>query len=201
MSMCGSRRGLGAATVRALTFRWLHQPFCLAPFSRWGRGTRCPETSGQLHRRRQRDHGNGRAPGHGEKGVQPCEVSDHVNGFPENYSDAQIEDEIAYVKNFGRAPQRFNSRARPYGRECRRWNIIFQAVSAEACGPNPKRRILARMFLVELGGENSIRLVLGGFLADLIGSLGQISGTPTPLQPIRGQNVFLHGYALSSPTD
>ena len=71
------------------------------------------------------------------------------------------------MKNFGWAPQRFSSRARPYGRSCRRWDIIFRAVSAEATGKDPKRRVLARMYLSELGGANSSRLVLAGFLADL----------------------------------
>ena len=87
--------------------------------------------------------------------------------FRKNYSDAQIEDEIAYVENFGWAPQRVSSRARPDGRSCRRWDIIFRAVSAEATGKDPKRRVLARMYLSELGGANSSRLVLAGFLADL----------------------------------
>ena len=37
----------------------------------------------------------------------------------------------------------------------------------EANGPNKDRRILARMYLEELGGVNSSRLLLGGLLADL----------------------------------
>jgi hypothetical protein len=87
--------------------------------------------------------------------------------FRKIVGDAQLDDEVSFVKNFGWAPQRFNSRARPYARECRRWKVIFDAVATEACGPNPGRRILATMYLVELGGENSSRLVLGGLLADL----------------------------------
>ena len=87
--------------------------------------------------------------------------------FRKTVGQAQLADEIAFVENFGWAPQRFNSRARPYARESRRWKTIFDAVATEAAGDNRDRRILARMFLVELGGENSSRLVLGGLLADL----------------------------------
>ena len=75
--------------------------------------------------------------------------------------------DIAFVKNFGWAPQRFNSRARPLAREARRWDIIFKALGEESQGSNQDRRILARGFLEELGGQNSVRLLLGGLLADL----------------------------------
>ena len=71
------------------------------------------------------------------------------------------------MENFGWTPQRFNSRARPLARESRRWNSIFEAVSSEASGPDKDRRELARMYMRELGGENSYRLLLGGLLADL----------------------------------
>ncbi len=87
--------------------------------------------------------------------------------FRKTVGDAQLADDVAFVKNFGWAPQRFNSRARPYARESRRWKTIFDAVATEAAGDNKARRILSRMYLAELGGENSSRLVLGGLLADL----------------------------------
>ena len=87
--------------------------------------------------------------------------------FRKTVGDAQMEDDIAFVKNFGWAPQRYSSRARPYARESRRWNSIFDAVATEAAGSNMQRRILAKMYLGELGGENSSRLLLGGLLADL----------------------------------
>ena len=103
-------------------------------------------------------------------GKKPYSLAKFLNTptvFRKTVGDDQVEDEIALVEHFGWALHRFSSRARPYARECRRWKTIFGAVSAEACGPNRERRILARMFLGELGGENSIRLVLGGLLADL----------------------------------
>ena len=87
--------------------------------------------------------------------------------FQKKVVDAQLADEVSFVKHFGWAPQRFTSRARPYARESRRWNSIFDAIAAEAASDDPNRRILARMFLQELGGDNSSRLVLGGLLADL----------------------------------
>ena len=87
--------------------------------------------------------------------------------FRKTVGDAQFADEIAFVKNFGWAPQRFTSRARPYARESRRWKVLFEAVAMEGAGADPTRRALARMFLAELGGQNSSRLVLGGLLADL----------------------------------
>ena len=87
--------------------------------------------------------------------------------FRKTVGDAQVNDEIAFVRNFGWAPQRFNSRAKPYAREARRWKVIFGAVATEAAGENKERRILARLFMEELGGEHSSRLLLGGMLADL----------------------------------
>ena len=68
---------------------------------------------------------------------------------------------------FGWAPQRFQSRARPYARESRRWHTIWSAVAAEADGKDPKRRELAVHLLSSLSGPNSMRLLLGGMLADL----------------------------------
>ena len=87
--------------------------------------------------------------------------------FRKTVGDAQVADEIAFVKNFGWAPQRFNSRAKPYARETRRWHTIFAAVATEAAGESKDRRALARMYLGELGGEHSSRLLLGGLLADV----------------------------------
>jgi len=87
--------------------------------------------------------------------------------FRKTVGDAQLADEIAFVKNVGWAPQRFNSRARPYARESRRWKTMFDAVATEASGDNRDRRILARMYFGELGGEHSSRLLLAGLLADL----------------------------------
>ncbi len=79
----------------------------------------------------------------------------------------QQENDIAFVKNFGWAPQRFNSRARPLARVSQRWDMIFKALGEESQGGDTDRRILARGFLEGLGGENSSRLLLGGLLADL----------------------------------
>ena len=73
---------------------------------------------------------------------------------------------VAFVQNFGWAPQRFQSRARPYARETRRWHAIWSAVAAEADGKDPKRRELAVHVLSSLSGPNSVRLILGGMLAD-----------------------------------
>ncbi len=81
----------------------------------------------------------------------------------------QHEGKAAFVKNFGWAPQRFNSRARPLARISRRWDCIFKALAQETRGSNQDRRVLARSFLEGLGGENSLRLLLGGMLADLCG--------------------------------
>ena len=81
--------------------------------------------------------------------------------------DAQLVDEMSWMKIFGWPPLRFNSRARPYARESRLWKSIFDAVAAEAASADQERRELARMYMLELGGENSSRLVLGGLLADL----------------------------------
>ena len=87
--------------------------------------------------------------------------------FRKKFGDAQVTDGVAFVRNFGWAPQRFQSRARPYARESRRWHTIWTAVAAEAEGKDPKRRELAVHLLTSLSGSNSMRLLLGGMLADL----------------------------------
>ena len=89
------------------------------------------------------------------------------NVFRHNVGQQQQEHDIAFVKNFGWAPQRFSSRARPLARESTRSDIIFNALGEESKGSDRDRRILARGFLEDLGGENSSRLLLGGLLADL----------------------------------
>ena len=89
--------------------------------------------------------------------------------FRKKFEDAQAAKvEAAWVKNFGWAPQRFQSRARPYARECRRWKAIWSSVASEAASSDSSnRRALATMYLMELGGEFSSRLLLAGLLADL----------------------------------
>ena len=52
--------------------------------------------------------------------------------FRKTVGDAQIQNEVAFLKKFGWAPQRFSSRARPLARESRRWNAVFDAVAQEA---------------------------------------------------------------------
>ena len=59
--------------------------------------------------------------------------------FRKTVGNAQVDEAISFVKNFGWAPQRFTSRARPYARESRRWNVIFNALAEEAVGPNRDR--------------------------------------------------------------
>ena len=87
--------------------------------------------------------------------------------FRKRVGDAQAEHDVAFVRNFGWAPQRFQSRARPYGRAARRSGPIWSAVAEEASSTNRERRDLAQRYLVELGSANSPRLLLGGMLADL----------------------------------
>ena len=67
--------------------------------------------------------------------------------FRKTIGDAQLDDEVTFVKNFGWAPQRFNSRARPLARERRRWKSIFDAVALEAASADKNQRVLARMYL------------------------------------------------------
>ena len=103
-------------------------------------------------------------------GKQPYSLAKFVSTsevFRKKVGDAQVTEGVAFVQNFGWAPQRFQSRARPYARESRRWHSIWTAVAAEADGKDPKRRELAVHFLDSLGGQNSMRLLLGGMLADL----------------------------------
>ena len=103
-------------------------------------------------------------------GKQPYSLAKFVSTsgvFRKRFTDAQVKDGVAFVRNFGWAPQRFQSWARPYGRETRRWHAIWSTVAAEADGKDPKRKELAVHLLNSLSGHNSIRLLLGGMLADL----------------------------------
>ena len=65
--------------------------------------------------------------------------------FRKKVGDAQAEQDVAFVRNFGWAPQRFQSRARPYARAARRWGAIWSAVAEEASSTNRKRRDLAQV--------------------------------------------------------
>eukprot|EP00974_Lingulodinium_polyedra_P106701 10329945-Lingulodinium_polyedra.AAC.1 len=79
-------------------------------------------------------------------GTQPYSLTKCVSTsevFRKKLGDAQADAGVSFVQHFGWAPQRFQSRARPYARESRRWHAIWSAVVAEAVGANPKRRQLA----------------------------------------------------------
>ena len=66
--------------------------------------------------------------------------------FRQKVGDAQAAVGVSFVRNFGWAPQRYQSRARPYKRQARRWGPIWDAVAAEAAGKNRDRRQLAENF-------------------------------------------------------
>ena len=56
-------------------------------------------------------------------GKQPYSLAKFVSTsevFRKKVGDAQVTEGVAFVQNFGWAPQRFQSRARPYARESRR---------------------------------------------------------------------------------
>ena len=65
------------------------------------------------------------------------------------------DDDIAFVENFGWAPQRFNSLSRPMARESRRWDLIFRSLGEESQTSDQDRRIIARGFMQDLGGETA----------------------------------------------
>ena len=71
------------------------------------------------------------------------------------------------LEHMGFAPQRFSSRAKPFGRMAMRLREVFSIVAEEAESGDPKRRPWARNLLMELGGRHSNRLLLCGLLADL----------------------------------
>ena len=90
------------------------------------------------------------------------------DGYRKRVGEAQRAAGVTFVSNFGWAPQRYQSRARPTATEARRWGPILESVATEAeSARDPKRRELAVHFLTNLGGEFPSRLVLGGMLADL----------------------------------
>ena len=105
-------------------------------------------------------------------GKQPYSLAKFVSTsdvFRKRFGDAQVAGSVAFVQNFEWAPQRFQSRARPYARESRRWHAIWSAVAAEADGKDAKRRALAIHLLSSLSGPNSMRLLLGGMKENLRG--------------------------------
>ncbi len=79
----------------------------------------------------------------------------------------QMAQGVSLCENFGWAPHRYASRARPMAREARRWGPIWDSLAAEAVSADGKRRAIARRFFQELGGQNAPRLLLGGMLTDI----------------------------------
>lgn len=78
-----------------------------------------------------------------------------------------MADGLSVLKHFGWAPQRFDSRKKPYARAALRLQQAFSSLAAEAEGHDPKRRDCALHLLNGLSGANSGRILLAGMLADL----------------------------------
>ena len=115
--------------------------------------------------------------------------------FRKRCSEAQREEGLALCRNFGWAPQRYVSRAKPMSLTQRRWGPIWDSLEQEAGGTN-ERAALARYFIAELGGENSGRLLFGGMLTDIAVEhykwvAGGDKGHPDPATVMRGTNLFL----------
>ena len=64
--------------------------------------------------------------------------------FRNTVAQQQLEHDIAFVKNFGWAPQRFNSRARALARVSQHWDIIFKALGEESRGSFHAKSIWSR---------------------------------------------------------
>ena len=83
--------------------------------------------------------------------------------------EQQLADQtVAIVKNFGWAPQRFNSRARPLARESRRWNVIFNALGVESQGKDADRRIPRPIFAGGARGREPFAPGPGGAAGRLV---------------------------------
>ena len=106
-------------------------------------------------------------------GKDPPSLAKFLSGsdvYRRRCADAQLSaaDGVALCTNFGWAPQRFASRARPMARVARRWDAIFDSLAKEvASASTAKRRDIAQYFLQELGGVNAPGLLLGGMLTDI----------------------------------
>ena len=87
--------------------------------------------------------------------------------FAETIKQKQRDDAVAVLSHLGWAPQRFSSRALPYGRLALRLSQALETVSHEAEKGSSKRRAWAHRLLCELSGKNTLRLLLGAMLADL----------------------------------
>ena len=115
-------------------------------------------------------------------------------------ADAQLsaDDGVSLCENFGWAPQRFASRARPLARVARRWDPIWDSLATEAgSASNSQRRLYARYYLQELGGVNAPRLLLGGMLTDISVEhykwvAGGDKNDPDPTTVTERANLFLH---------
>ena len=86
--------------------------------------------------------------------------------FAARFKEAERDDAVQVLEHFGWAPQRFSSRAKPYGRLALRLKQIFTVLAEEAEGEDSERRMWAMNLITELTGANSLRLVLAGLLAD-----------------------------------
>ena len=86
--------------------------------------------------------------------------------FRRRFGDSLLKSTVAWVQNFGWAPQRYTSRSRPLSREARRWDPIFESLCEEA-GSAGERGQNAWHLVRELSGVNSPRLLLGGMLTDI----------------------------------
>ncbi len=119
--------------------------------------------------------------------------------FRRRCGDAQqMASGIPLCLNFGWAPQRYASRARPLAREARRWEAIWDSLAEEAGSASvAKRRAIAQHFLRELGGQNAPRLLLGGMLTDISVEhyewvAGGDKADPDPSTAAERAELFLH---------
>ena len=85
--------------------------------------------------------------------------------FANKFQDHERDDHVRVLKNFGFAPQRFDSKAKPLGRFCMRLRQQFGALADEAETGSAKRRLQAKRLIDGLA--NYKRLMLVGLLADL----------------------------------
>lgn len=79
-----------------------------------------------------------------------------------------MADGVAVLQHFGFAPQRFDSRKKPFARAALRLEQAFSCLALEAEGQDPKRKNCALELLEGLSGANSSRILLAGMLADVM---------------------------------
>ena len=87
--------------------------------------------------------------------------------FSAIFQDEEQQDAVQVLQHFGWSMPRFSSRKKPTARTARRLQQLFACLAQESEEPKSRFKDDAIALIEGLSGDNSMRLVLGGMMADL----------------------------------